>query len=126
MFFVGVKRWQRLSAIWLLVVVRVIETPVWHGYLTVDIVGGRLVAALPRSMTRFTHHAVDLLLARLGRLLPRLPHEFGHVTATDRADTSTVPVWSGCRCTAGVPVRIVVAPLTPAKLQPTPSYISHY
>jgi len=118
MFFVGVHRRQWFTAGRFLVVVRVIESPAWHRYLSVDFVRCCLVATLPRPVPRLTNHAIDLLLVRLRRLLPWLPHELREVTATDCAQSTAVPVRSR-RCSAPrIPVRIVVAPLAPTQLQP--------
>ena len=64
MFFVGVNRRQRLAAGRLLIVMRVIQSPAWHLYPSVDL-ERRLVAAHPRPVTRLADDAVDLLLARL-------------------------------------------------------------
>ena len=122
MFFVGMKRRQRFTAVRFLIVVRVIESPARHRYLSVNL-GRSLVATLPRPVTRLANHTVNLLLIWLGRLLPRLPHQLFHVSAADAADTTAVPVGSRWRYTPSVPVWVVVSPLSPAKLQPTQQYV---
>ena len=118
MFFVRVKRRQWFTAGRFLVVVRVIESPARHWYLSFDVMWC-LVASLPWPMTRLTNQSVNLSFARLGRLLPWLPHQLRQVAAADCADTTAVPVRSRRRRTPSVPVRVVVSPFSPAKLQPT-------
>lgn len=117
MFFVGMEGRQRLTAGRLLVVVRVVETPARRRHLSVHVPGRRRhVAALPRPMPRLARHPVDLLLARLGRLLPRRPHQLGEVAGADRRHATRVPVGSRRRGAARVPVRVVMAPLAPTQL----------
>ena len=122
-FFVGVKRRQRFTAVRLLIVVRVIKSPARHRYLSVNL-GGSLVATLPRPVARLANHTVNLLLVWLGRLLPRLPHQLFYVSTADAADTTAIPVGSRWRCTPSIPVWVVVSPLSPAKLQSTQQYIN--